>query len=143
MKASIAVRVASVVSFVLFAGHSAGGLSSWSPQGPNPVLDAMRSARFPAMGFTRSYWHFYAGFGWSISIFLFAETVALWQLASWFDVDGSRARSIAALLLFTNVALTILDWFFFFWPPLVTNAAIALCLAIALLQAESRPARVR
>jgi hypothetical protein len=141
MRPSMMLRIASAISFLLFAGHSAGGLSSWSPRSETTVLDTMRSVHFPVQGFTRTYFDFYVGFGLIISVYLLAQTVLLWQVASWIKLDPVRGRPFASTLLFVAVASAMLDWQFFFAAPLLMTIAIAACIGIALVQTRTpRPA---
>jgi hypothetical protein len=133
MKPSTALRIASATSWLLFAGHSAGGIHSWSPQGETAMLGAMRSVQFQVTGLTRSYWHFYVGFGLVISVYLLAQSVLLWQLASWVEVDPARTRPMILVFLAAAVATVILDWMFFFAAPIVFSVTIAFCLGLAVL----------
>jgi hypothetical protein len=67
----IMLRVASVITFLYFAGHTLG--IPWTPAvGPQEVtlLESMKSHHFDAMGFSRTYWNFYYGFGLVISGYL-------------------------------------------------------------------------
>jgi hypothetical protein len=142
MKPSSLLRVASGMSFLLFAGHTAGGVHSWSPQGENAVLGAMRSVQFQVSGFTRTFWDFYVGFGFVLSVYLLAQAVLLWQLASWVKVDPVRTQSIVLVFFATAIATIILDWMFFFTAPIVLSVAIAVCLGLAVVstvQAGVRP----
>jgi hypothetical protein len=137
MRTPIALRVASVVSLLLFAGHSAGGLASWSPAGQTAVVDAMKSTQVHVQGFTRSYWQFYIGFGWTLSVYLLAQTVLFWQLASRWQRESASMRPIITLFFAAAVATTILDWVFFFAVPLVMALVIAVCLGVALMPGRS------
>jgi hypothetical protein len=133
LQTSTSLRIASGASLLLFAGHTAGGLSSWSPIGSTTVLDAMRSFQFPVNGFTRSYWHFYIGFGLVISVYLLAQTVLLWQLASWSKVDPIHTRRGVAVFFVAAALTSVLDWMFFFAAPLVISVVITTFLGLALM----------
>jgi len=137
MQSSTSLRIASGATLLLFAGHTAGGLNSWSPVGNTPVLDAMKSFRFPVNGFDRSYWHFYIGFGLNISVFLLAQAVVLWQLASLVTVDPVRTRPMILVFLIATLAAVVLDTKFFFAAPLALTVAIGIFLGAALLQTRS------
>jgi hypothetical protein len=132
MQTSTALRFASGASLLLFAGHTAGGLSSWSPMGNTAVLDAMRSFHFPVNGFTRSYLHFYVGVGLLISVYLLAQAVLLWQLASWTKIDPVRTRQVIAVFFAAAVLTTVLAWMFFSVAPLVVSLVVAVFLGLAL-----------
>lgn len=132
MNASVLLRIASIVSLLYAAGHTLGGLQSWSPPGDTEVLQAMRSFRFDAEGVSRTYWDFYVGFGLIISVFLLAQAVVLWQLATVSKNTPIHVRSIVAVLFVSVVANAVLAWKFFFAVPLVLAVAIALSLGLAL-----------
>src|SRR5713101_1616350 len=64
MNSSTFLRVASIITLLYFAGHTAG--IPWTPAvGPGEVavLEAMKSHSFATQGFQRTYWDFYFGFG--------------------------------------------------------------------------------
>src|SRR5690242_5436793 len=81
MSASTRLRIASIVAFVYWIGHTAG--APWTPArgaAEAAAIDALRSLHFVVQGFSRSYWDFYVGFGVAISVFLLVQAVLLWQL---------------------------------------------------------------
>jgi hypothetical protein len=137
MKPSLLLRIASIASLLLAAGHTLGGLQSWSPPGDTDVLQAMRSFRFDAEGVSRTYWDFYIGFGLIISVFLLAQAGVLWQLAAVSKKDPVQVRPILSMLFISVVANAVLSWKFFFAVPVVLAIAIASSLGLAL--AVARP----
>ena len=136
MSPSVLLRVASIVTLVFAAGHSRGGLVSWSPQGENEVLRAMRSYQFDAMGWSRTYWEFYMGFGWIISVFMLLQAVLLWQLAPIAKADPRGLRPLIATFALANAACGVLAWRFIFLMPAIFSAVIAVCLAAAFVAAR-------
>ena len=68
MTTTIWLKVSSIIALLFAAGHTLGGLKQWSPMGDNPVLQAMKATRFDTMGANRSYFDFYMGFGYSLSV---------------------------------------------------------------------------
>jgi hypothetical protein len=50
MNPSTVLRITSLVTLIFAAGHSLGGMESWSPMGETEVLKAMKSFRFDAEG---------------------------------------------------------------------------------------------
>ena len=132
ISASTALRTASVITLLFAAGHTLGGLQSWSPPGETQVLQGMRSFRFDADGVSRSYWDFYIGFGLMISVFLTAQSIVLWQLAALTKKDATLVRPILAVFFISVVAIAALAWLFFFAVPLVLALSIASFLALAL-----------
>ena len=111
------LRIAAVISLIFTAGHTMGGLKRWSPMGDNPVLKSMMDVRFDAMGVNRSYFDFFMGFGWSISVFMLMQTILLWQLASLATTEASRLRPIIAVMALATLASGVIAWRFIFPVP--------------------------
>jgi hypothetical protein len=138
MKAPLLLRIASIITLILAAGHTSGGLSFWSPGGETEVLRAMRSFHFDAAGVSRTYMDFYLGFGFIVSIYLLAQAVVLWQLASMAKTDAIGVRPLIGSFLSASVASAILSWKFIFLVPVVSFTAVALCLGLAFYAAGKR-----
>ncbi len=139
MKPSILLRIASIITLLYFAGHTAG--MPWTPAaGPGelPVIGAMKTHRFQTEGFARTYWDFYVGFGVIISAFLLVQAVVLWQLGSLARTGAVQIRPVVATFLVAFVVNAILAWMFFFAVPAVMAAAIAICLGLAFYAAGRR-----
>jgi hypothetical protein len=139
MKTPLFLPVASNVTLIFAAGHTMGGMQSWSPAGNTDVLKAMRSFRFDAEGVSRTYWDLYIGFGLIISVFLFVQAVLLWQLAVLSKNHATEVRPIVALLLFAMLINAALSWKFFFAVPVILGSVIAASLALALVSAKRTP----
>jgi hypothetical protein len=130
------MRIASILSFVFAAGHSFGGAQSWSPVGETEVLRAMRSFRFDAEGFSRTYWDFYVGFGLIISVYLIVQAIVLWQIAALSKTQPVLVRPIAIVFIAANLASALLSWAFLFATPAVFALLIAVSLGLALTAAD-------
>ena len=131
MKPSLLLRIASILTLLFAAGHTSGGLSSWSPAGETEVLRAMRTFHFDAAGVSRSYLDFYLGFGFILSVFMLLQAVVLWQLATLAKTDAARVRPMIGSFLVATIVSTALDWRFIFVVPVVCSAAIAVFLGLA------------
>ena len=138
MKPALLLRIASVITLLLAVGHTAGGLSFWSPAGDTEVLRAMRSFHFDAAGVSRTYLDFYLGFGFITGIYLLAQAVALWQLASMAKADPIRVRPLVASFLLTSIVSAFLSWRFIFLLPVVSFIVVAVCLGLAFYAAGKR-----
>lgn len=133
MRPSTFLRVASVLSFLFFLGHSAG--VPWTPSeggATATVIGLMKSYRFDVLGTERTYWDLYEGFGFTSSVFLLLEAVVLWFLARLAVENPRGLRPIILAFLVANIAQLILVVRFFFLPPQVLTAVSTLCLALAL-----------
>jgi hypothetical protein len=86
----------------------------------------MRSVSFEVQGFRRSYWDFYAGFGFFVSVLLVFAAILAWQL-------GSMPREALAAIPVVRwsfaicfVVTTALTWRYFFVAPGVFSSLVAL-----------------
>ena len=126
MTIRVLYRIAAVLILLFDLGHSAG--YPWSDPKWGVDTGAMRSTHFQILGFSRTYWDFYVGFGLEISVFLLLAAVLAWQL-------GGLPKQTPAPLLLTAwalavcfAALTALSWKYFFTIPIVFSALITICL---------------
>ena len=144
MKAFHFLRIASVVTLLYFAGHTAG--MPWTPY-TDPealaIIEAMKNRSFEAEGLKGTYWDFYFGFGINISLFLFVQAAVLWQVASLAKTDAIRVRPIVVSFLVAFIMNAALAWKYFFAVPVVMSGVIALCLAIALVLASRSQTALR
>jgi hypothetical protein len=133
MKPHVPLRIASVVTALLFAGHTMG--MPWTPVKSArgmALVEEMKAYRFDVMGFTRGYWDFYIGFGLSISASLLALSVIIWQLGGLTrKATPDIARPMIATMLLLFAAFSALDAMYFFTAPLVLTVPVAACLAWA------------
>ncbi len=77
MKPSVVLRITSLITLILAVGHYLGGVDSWSPVGETEVLKTMQSFRFDTGGMSRTYFDFYLGFGFILSVYLLLQAVLL------------------------------------------------------------------
>ena len=136
MKTPLLLRIAAVITFLYFAGHTSG--IPWTPVlGPEqiPVLEAMKRHSFDVEGFKRTYWDFYLGFGLIISVFTLVQAVVLWQLGSLAKTDSLRVRPIIASFFAAFIANAVVAWKYFFAIPVVVTVSISVCLALAFVMA--------
>jgi hypothetical protein len=138
MNPSVLLRIASIMTLLIAAAHTSGGLSFWSPAGETEVLRAMRSFHFDAVGVRRTYLDFYLGFGLIVGIYLLTQAVALWQLASMAKADPIRVRPLIGSFLLASVVSAFLSWRFIFLVPVVSFTAVAICLGLAFYAAGKR-----
>jgi hypothetical protein len=131
------LRAGSVVTALLFAGHTSG--MPWTPfktTAGDLVVAAMKGYHTEVLGVTRGYWDFYQGFGVAVSACLAGLAILIWQLAGLARSSPQAARPMIATLLATFIANGVIDWIYFVWPPLVFTVAIILCLAVAWVTAK-------
>jgi hypothetical protein len=86
---------------------------------------------FDIMGFNRSFWDFYIGFGLLATVFLLFSALLAWQLGSLVKEYPKAVRDIAWPFAITQIAVAVLSWTNFFYPPAITSTVIAVCLLFA------------
>ena len=139
MNAPILLRTSSIVSVLFATGHSLGGRKSWSPAGDTEVLRAMKTVSYHVMGVDRTYWDFYAGFGWTLSVYQILQAVLLWQ-----PRDDRERRSRAGCVLWSPRSSSrpsppaLIAWKLIFAIPVVFSGVFAVCLALAYVACGSQ-----
>jgi hypothetical protein len=131
MTTTLWLRISSIISLLFAVGHTLGGLKYWSPMGENPVLQAMRTVRFDTMGVSRSYFDFYMGFGYSLSVCQLMLSILLWQLATLARTDALHVRPIIVVIALTTAAGAVIAWRFIFPVPALFSLALVVPLTVA------------
>jgi len=129
MKASMFYRIAAVLLLLFDAGHTSG--FPWSDPAWGVDLASVRSTHFYIMGFSRTYWHFYVGFGLFVSVFMLLAVVLAWQLGGLPPESLALMRGTAWAFALCFAGITVLSWKYFFIIPIVFSIVIALCLTAA------------
>jgi len=122
-------RTAAVLILLLDAGHSVG--FPWSDPKWGVDTTAMTSTHFQILGFSRTYWDFYRGFGLIESVFLLLAAILAWQLGGLPPQASGLLRLTAWALAACFLAITVLSWALFFTIPIVFSALITICLMSA------------
>lgn len=136
MKPVLFLRTASVLTLIHSILHTAGGVFGKPVPGAEAVYAAMESTSFMAFGVQRTYAAFYRGMGLGVTIFLTAEAVAFWLLASLAKTDAARLRPLLAVFCTAYLAFAVNSSLYFFSGPVVTEILIAACLASAIVTAK-------
>jgi hypothetical protein len=129
MKASMFYRIAAVLLLLLDAGHTSG--FPWSDPQWGVDLGSMRSTHFYIMGFSRTYWDFYVGFGLFVSVFLLLAVVLAWQLGGLRAETLALMRGTAWTFAVCFAGITVVSWRYLFILPIVFSAVVTLCLTAA------------
>jgi len=126
LSASLLYKVSAVLLILFAIGHTIGFRQvdpRWNADG---VVSGMRSVSFEVQGFRRSYWDFYAGFGFFVSVLLVFAAILAWQL-------GSMPREALAAIPVVRwsfaicfVVTTALTWRYFFVAPGAFSSLVAL-----------------
>jgi len=138
-KPSVFYRTAAVLLLLFEAGHTSG--FPWSDPKWEWILAPCGQPTL-TMGFSRTYWDFYVGFGLFVSVFLLLAVVLAWQLGGLPPESLALMRGTAWAFAFCFAAITVLAWKYFFILPIVFSIVITLCLsAAAWLSAKQVPLR--
>src|SRR6202140_4661681 len=129
MKTSALFRIAAFLLLLFDAGHTSG--FPWSDPNWGVDLGSMRSTHFCIVGFSRTYWDFYVGFGLFVSVFLLLAVVLAWQLAGLPPESLALMRGTAWAFALCFVAITVLSWKYFFIIPIVFSIVTTSCLTAA------------
>jgi hypothetical protein len=127
------------VTFAFAAGHMMGAPDSWAAPGAREVLRAMREVPFEVAGATRSYWHFYFGFGVYIGVLLTLQAVLLWQMGSISANGIARIRPMLMAMCAAFALGTVVLWVYIFIVPALFSLVCTACIAAALAAAYRTP----
>jgi hypothetical protein len=100
----------------------------------------MKANAFDAMGSRRTWWDFNIGYGLLVSITLIVHAFLIWHLGTLVKTEGTRLRTILALLFVEFAAQTPIAWRYFFLGPCILSATIAICLLVAFFTAGRKMA---
>jgi hypothetical protein len=141
-----AYRTASLILIVYCVLHSYGALIATPAfgQSSDAVLASMRAVHFSAQGFNDSWYGFYLGFGWFVSVFLASSAAQLWIIGERRLTERHKDRAIVGVMA---VAYAIGVWLctrYLFPAALIFSAAVLLAIlwglisdAVALSQARN------
>ena len=139
MKASLLYRIASVLLLLFAIGHTLGFRQTNPEWGVGSLIDSMRSIRFDAQGFSRTYWDFFSAFGFFFSVFLLFAAVLAWQLGGLPAEIFARMRRTAWALAICFAAVTALSLKYAFTTPIVFSTTITMCLIAAAWLSAKKP----
>lgn len=138
MKATLYLRIASILTLLHAVMHTAGGVFGKPAPGlAAMVAETMQANRFPVFGITRSYADFYRGMGLGVTISLTVFAVLLWQLGSLVKTETVRLRPILMVLLLAFLGFAVNSQLYFFPAPVLVELLISLSLAMAIWSAKS------
>jgi hypothetical protein len=141
VKAATWLRLLAAIMVFFTIGHTIGVLNPPADGAAGQALDVMRRALFPIMGFERSYWDFYRGFGFFVSLEFLMFAVIAYQVSV---LSRRSARAVLPLMVTLEIGCTVtalFGWIYFFAAPMVTSLAAVVCSTAALV-ALARDARL-
>lgn len=136
MKSVLFLRIASVLVLLHAVLHTVGGVFGKPSPGVASAVAAHMRTQFHVYGVTRSYADFYLGLGLGITIFLTADALLLWILASMAKTDASRLRPLIAVFALAYIAFAANSYLFFFSGPVIAEVLIVASLVAAFVTAK-------
>ena len=115
----------------LFAlGHTMGALIQTPDFGPDAdaVASRMKSVAFDVQGAHDTWYGFYLGFGWFVSLFLLLAAALSWYLGGLSQQGRNAISPVGRLLCLTFAVGALISVKYFFIAPIVFSTVIALLL---------------
>lgn len=129
-------RLASYVLVLFFLGHTLGALvkiPSFGAQA-DAVLSAMQATHFRCQTSDCTWFGFYLGFGWDVSLFLLASAAIAWFLGGLEPQQQRAMKPIAWTLFLSHAAGAVIAWIWFFIAPQVFGTVLAVLLGYQCLK---------
>lgn len=138
-KPVVFLRTAAVLTFFHSVLHTMGGVfGRIEPGAATIAVQAMKVNEFLLMGHIRSYWDLHRGLGLAVTIFLTAESIVFWQLATLAKTEAKRIRPILITFAVAYAAFAVNSYTYFFLAPIIVEILIAACLCLAIVTVKSR-----
>ena len=138
MRPTLLYRVAAVLLAIFTVGHTVGFLQVDPRWGIGAVITGMKTVSFQVFGTQRTYWDFFVGFGFFISVLQLFATLVAWQLATLDPPVLAGMGLIRWGFAVAFVAIFGLSWRYLFPIPVLFSLAIALCLILAAWRSGGR-----
>jgi hypothetical protein len=134
-------RLAAYVLVFFAAGHTLGALVETPRFGPasDTVVAAMKGVTVQVQGASATWYGFYRGFGWNVSVFFLFSAFLCWYLGG---LTAAERRALAPLtwaLFLSHAAGAVIAWVYFFPVPIVCATLVAVLLGIGCLQDRRAP----
>jgi hypothetical protein len=134
MTATLGLRISSVISLLFAMGHTWGGISAeWSPVGETETLRLMKSYHMAFSGVSRSYYDFFMGFGYSLSVGMFLQAILLWLLASLAKRHPADVRPFVGAFFLASLVGVGISWKFIFPVPVIFGLVLTACIGVCYL----------
>ena len=95
------------------------------------AIGALKTTPFRVQGMTRTYWDFFSGFGFFVTVLLFFAALLAFQLGGLSKESLKGLRLVTWGFALAFVAITLITWRYFFVAPLIFSGVVALCLLLA------------
>jgi hypothetical protein len=125
-------RLTTLLLLLYCLGHTFGALVSTPHFGSKSdvVMAAMKSVHFKAGGSDCTWFGFYLGFGYNVSIFFLFSGILTWFLGGMSPSDQRRWAPITWSLFASYAATVVLAVSYFFAAPIIFSSLVTLLLGI-------------
>ena len=129
-------RLASYVLALFAIGHTAGALISTPRLGAaaDDVATTMKSVHFDAQGFLATWYGFYLGFGWFVSVFFIFSAVLSWYIGGLPACQRADLAAITWSLCLSYIASIAIAFNYLFPAPILFSSTVSVLLAIGCVQ---------
>ena len=131
MSSSLLYRVASVLLVLFGIGHQFGFRRVDPRWGVDSAIGALKATQFQVQGMARTYWDFFSGFGFFVTVLLFFSAILAFQLAGLSKESLRNLSLVTWAFAVSFVVIALLTWRYFFIAPLIFSSLVALCLLMA------------
>ena len=139
MRASILYRISSVLILLFAIGHTLGFRKTDPAWGVDQALSILKRTTFHIQGFDRTYYGFYAGSGYFVTLLILFTAVVTWQLGRLPAATLAQLPWLTWGLALCYAGSLVISLRYFFMAPVIFSALIFLCLAAAALVARRQP----
>jgi hypothetical protein len=136
MRASILYRISSVLILLFAIGHTLGFRQTDPSWGVDQTLSVLKRTTFHIQGFDRTYYGFYVGSGYFVTVFMLFTVLVTWELGR---LPGATLRQLPWLtwgLALAYAGSLLISLRYFFMAPLIFSVLIFLCLTSAAIAAR-------
>jgi len=131
MRASILYRISSVLILLFAIGHTFGFRKTDPAWGVDQTLDILKRTTFHVQGFDRTYYGFYVGSGFFVTVFMLFTVLVTWELGRLPAATLARLPWLTWGLALSYAGALVISLRYFFMVPVIFSAVIFLCLAAA------------
>jgi hypothetical protein len=129
-------RLAAYLLVLYTFGHTLGAVIETPKFGPesDAVVSMMKSVHVIAQGTDRTWYGFYRGFGWFVSVFFVFSIIILWHLGARTVRDRVGLAPVAWALFLSHAAGSIIACVYFFPAPIILSTVITILVGIGCIQ---------
>src|SRR5262249_42176501 len=123
-------RLVAYILILFCLGHSSGALIRLPSLGlqSDAVLAAMKTTHFQCQTSDCTWFGFYLGFGWMVSVFFLVAAAIAWYLGGRSRAEQRALKPVPWTLFLGNAANTVIAWSWFFIAPQIFATIVTVLL---------------